>query len=171
MQVRGTLSPTRIIDLLEDATIPIRLACRTPADNLWMCSLWYRLERTEADEPANGETETETDGEWRLRCATAASADIVSFLEADPRVAFEVSTNQPPYAGVRGRGAVSLDPDPEKETLRDLLERYLGDTESELAGKLLDDDREEVTITIEPATVYGWDFAERMADVEATDSS
>ncbi|NUC72804.1 pyridoxamine 5'-phosphate oxidase family protein [Haloterrigena sp. SYSU A558-1] len=167
MRVRGSLSPARITDLLEDATIPIRLACRTPEDNLWMCSLWYRLERTEADEPANGET----DGGWRLRCATAASADIVSFLEADPRVAFEVSTNQPPYAGVRGRGAVSIDPDPEKETLRDLLERYLGDTESQLAGALLDEDREEVTTTIEPAVVYGWDFAERMADVEATDSS
>ena len=160
MQIRGSLSPAAIASFLEESTVPVRLSCRTPADHLWMCSLWYRLEETDA-----GADSSDHDG-WRLQCATSASADIVSFLEADPEVAFEVSTNEPPYAGVRGRGTASIDPDPEKETLRDLLERYLGNTESELAGELLDDGREEVTIAIEPATVYGWDFAERMADVE-----
>ena len=163
MQIRGSLSPTAIASFLEDATIPVRLAARTPADHLWMCSLWYRLEATTEDDGSG-------DRDWRLRCATAASADIVSFLESDSEIAFEVSTNDPPYTGVRGRGTAAIDSDPEKETLRALLERYLGDTESELARELLRDEREEVVLTVEPAVVYGWDFSDRMGD-GAADSS
>ena len=150
MHVRGQLSSAELAAFLEETAIPLRLACRTPQDNLWMCSLWFRVV---------------TADDWRLQCATAASADVVSFLESDPGVAFEVSTNRPPYAGVRGRGTASIEPDPEKETLRDLLERYLGGTDSQLAQTLLDPDREEVTLTLEPAVVYGWDYANRMGDV------
>ncbi|WP_339104265.1 pyridoxamine 5'-phosphate oxidase family protein [Haloterrigena salinisoli] len=164
MQIRGSLSPTAIASFLEESTVPVRLSCRTPADHLWMCSLWYRLEETDA-----GADSSDRDG-WRLQCATSASADVVSFLEADPEVAFEVSTNDPPYAGVRGRGTASIEPDPEKETLRTLLERYLDDTESGLARELLRDERDEVVLTVEPAVVYGWDFSDRMGD-GAADSS
>ncbi len=155
MHVRGQLTSAELAAFLEETAVPLRLACRTPQDNLWMCSLWFRV--VTADEA--------TADDWRLQCATAASADVVSFLESDPGVAFEVSTNRPPYAGVRGRGTASIEPDPEKETLRDLLERYLGGTDSQLAQTLLDPDREEVTLTLEPAVVYGWDYANRMGDV------
>ncbi|ELY44524.1 hypothetical protein [Natronorubrum sulfidifaciens] len=150
MHVRGTLSPSAITDLLEETTAPIRVACRTPQDNLWMCSLWYRLEDGAAED------------DWQLQCATSAGADIVSFLESEPEVAFEVSTNEPPYTGVRGRGTATVEPDPEKEALRALLERYHVGTASELARNLLSEERDEVTITIAPAVVYGWDFADRM---------
>ena len=153
MHVRGSLSQSAITSFLEETTAPIRVACRTPQDNLWMCSLWYRLD---ADATA--------DGDWTLQCATSARADLVSFLQSDSGVAFEISTNEPPYAGVRGRGSAVLEPDPEKETLRMLLERYHVETESALARNLLSDERDEVTITIEPAVVYGWDFSDRMAD-------
>ncbi|AXR78888.1 Nitroimidazol reductase NimA [Natrarchaeobaculum sulfurireducens] len=178
--MRGQLSSADLAAFLEQTAIPIRLACRTPQDNLWMCSLWFRLVTAEAvdDEStgnkaaAGGSTGDEatangaTADNWRLQCATSASADVVSFLESDPNAAFEVSTNQPPYAGVRGRGTVSIEPDPEKETLRDLLERYLGGTDSQLATTLLAPEREEVTLTLEPAVVYGWDYASRMGDVD-----
>ena len=179
MHVRGQLSSADLAAFLEQTAIPLRLACRTPQDNLWMCSLWFRLVTAEGvgDEPMDDEAATggstadeatanETaDDNWRLQCATSASADVVSFLESDPNAAFEVSTNRPPYAGVRGRGTVSIEPDPEKETLRDLLERYLGGTDSQLATTLLDPEREEVTLTLEPAVVYGWDYASRMGDI------
>ncbi|WP_293028882.1 pyridoxamine 5'-phosphate oxidase family protein [Natronococcus sp.] len=148
MKVRGSRSREDIAAFLEAQTIPIRLGCRTPAGHPWMVSLWYR--------------HREEDDGWRLECATAADADVVAYLRETPEVSFEVSTNQPPYAGVRGRGEASLEPDPDKKVLRDLLERYLDGTESELARTLLDEDREEVTITIEPAVVYGWDFSGRM---------
>ncbi|MXV64137.1 pyridoxamine 5'-phosphate oxidase family protein [Natronorubrum sp. JWXQ-INN-674] len=164
MQRRGSLSQSEIVTFLEGATIPVRLGCRTPEDNLWMCSLWFRLVDADGD-PIGAESATDRE-DWTLQCATSAQADIVSFLEHDSGVSFEVSTNDPPYAGVRGRGSVSIDPDPEKETLRALLERYLEDTESGLAQSLLDDGRDEVTITVDPAVVYGWDFSDRMRDTQ-----
>lgn len=145
MNVRGSRSREDIDAFLDEATIPIRLACRTPKGGLWMLSLWFRYR------------------EGRLYCATAASADVVSYLRNDPAVAFEVSTNDPPYEGVRGSGTARIEPDPDKELLTELLERYLGTTDSPLARRLLDDDREEVTIEIEPERVYGWDFTERMS--------
>lgn len=145
--VRGALSRSEIETLLEEMVVPLRLACRTPAGTLWMLSLWFRYR---VDEEV-------------IQCATAADADIVSFLDADDHVAFEVSTNEPPYRGVRGNGTATIDPDPEKEVLRGLLDRYLETTESDFGRWLLRDDRREVTLTIDPSVVSGWDFTDRMA--------
>lgn len=146
MDVRGGLGRGEIEAFLEESVAPIRLSCRTPAGRLWMVSLWFRYR------------------EGALECATGTDADVVSFLDADPHVAFEVSTNEPPYRGVRGNGTATISPDPEKEVLQGLLERYLGTTESDLAQRLLDPDRREVRIRIEPETVAGWDYTDRMAD-------
>lgn len=111
-EVGGPWSPTALREFLDDATVPIRLSCHTPSGGLWVLSLWYRY----------------ADGQFQ--CATGADADIVRFLRADPQVAFEVSVNHPPYQGVRGQGTATIEPDPEKTVLRDLLERYLGGTDS-----------------------------------------
>ncbi len=146
MDIRGSLSRDAIETYLETETVPLRLGCRTPADRPWMLSLWYRYR----------------DG--RLECATERDADVISYLEYDPTVSFEISTNEPPYRGVRGNGTVVIEPDPEKVLLRELLERYLGTTENGLARQLLAKDREEVTITIEPEVCYGWDFSDRMSE-------
>ncbi len=146
MEIRGGLSRETIDQFLESTTVPLRLSCRRPDGSLWMLSLWYRYR------------------EGRLECATAANADVVAFLEGDPEVAFEVSTNRPPYRGVRGNGTATVAPDPEKTVLRDLLERYLETSEGPLARRLLDPERVEVTITIDPAVCYGWDYSARMAD-------
>jgi hypothetical protein len=136
---------------LSETTVPLRLACLTPRERLWMLSLWFRW--------------TDDDGEPALWCATSAGADVVSYLESSDEVAFEVSTNDPPYRGVRGNGTATLEPDPDKELLESLIVRYLGDTDSDLARGLLAGDREEVRIRIEPRTLYSWDFSDRMGDV------
>lgn len=132
---------------LAETTVPIRLSCHTPGGDLWMLSLWFRY------------------AEDSLWCATSASADVVEYLAHDDRVAFEISTNEPPYRGIRGNGVASVSPDAEKQLLRALLERYLGGTDSALAERLLSPDREEVRIEIEPKRCYTWDFSDRMADV------
>jgi hypothetical protein len=134
---------------LADARVPIRVACRTPAGGLWMLSLWYDFD-SDAGE---------------FRCATSAEADVVRYLREDGGVAFEVSTNDPPYRGVRGTGSTTITPDEEKDTLGTLLERYLGGTDSTLADHLLDPARDEVTIRIDPERLYSWDFSDRMRDV------
>jgi nitroimidazol reductase NimA-like FMN-containing flavoprotein (pyridoxamine 5'-phosphate oxidase superfamily) len=138
---------------LSDVRVPVRLACRTPGGGLWMLSLWYRFE---------------ADAE-RFVCATAATADVVEYLRADPGVAVEVSTNDPPYRGVRGNGRATITADAEKAVLRDLLERYLGGTDSPLARRLLDPEREEVTIRIDPDRLYSWDFTDRMGRAAGRD--
>ena len=147
----GAWSETEAESYLVDRTIPIRVACRTPSGGLWMLSLWYRYR----------------DGAFH--CATGADADIVRYLRNDPGVSFEVSDNEPPYKGVRGAGTATIERDDGKEQLEDLLERYLGGTENDLAARLLDADREEVRIRIEPTKLYSWDFSDRMADVRPDD--
>ena len=129
---------------LVHAAIPVRIACRTPGGGLWMLSLWYRYR----------------DG--HLECATGANADVVRYLREDPAVAFEISTNEPPYRGVRGAGSVTITPDEDKETLRSLVDRYLGDTNSALAEQLLSPEREEVRLTLDIDRAYTWDFSSRM---------
>jgi nitroimidazol reductase NimA-like FMN-containing flavoprotein (pyridoxamine 5'-phosphate oxidase superfamily) len=151
MEVDGAWSTGRTERFLRERTIPVRLACHTPSGGLWMLSLWYRYR------------------EGKLECATGANADVVRYLRADPAVAFEISTNQPPYRGVRGAGTVDIAPDEDKETLRALIERYLGDTDTALATRLLDPEREEVTLTVDVDRAYTWDFSDRMSARETDD--
>ncbi|SEO24553.1 Nitroimidazol reductase NimA, pyridoxamine 5'-phosphate oxidase superfamily [Halogranum amylolyticum] len=148
VEFAGVWSPEEVDRFLTETTVPIRLACRTPRDDLWMLSLWYEYE----------------DGEFR--CATGADADIVEFLQSTADVAFEVSTNEAPYRGVRGRGTASLGPDHDKTQLKTLLDRYLGGTDSTLAESLLAPDREEVKIRITPEKLYSWDFSQRMSEFD-----
>ena len=144
--VRGSLPPETVEEFLRSTVVPVRLSCHRPSGDLWMLSLWFRYR----------------DG--YLECATAASADVVSFVRADDAVAFEVSTNDPPYRGVRGNGVAHIDADEEKALLTALVERYLGGTDSDLAQNLLSDERKEVRIRIDPETVYGWDNSGRMSE-------
>ncbi|WP_435156711.1 pyridoxamine 5'-phosphate oxidase family protein [Haladaptatus sp. DFWS20] len=144
----GAWTELTVSKYLDRTTVPLRIACHTPADRLWIVSLWYLFR----------------DG--KFHCATAAHADIVRFLEHDSNVGFEVSTNKPPYKGIRGSGVASIESDPEKTVLRELLDRYVGDTGSEFAERLLSDERDEVTLQIDPERVFSWDFTERMQEVE-----
>ena len=146
--VTGDWTRERTEAFLDDQTIPVRLATHTSGGGLWMLSLWYRY----------------CDG--RLECATGANAKVVEYLREAPEVAFEISTNDVPYRGVRGAGSARIDPDQDKTVLRSLIERYLGDTDSQLANYLLSPDREEVQITIDIERAYTWDFSDRMSDGE-----
>lgn len=138
----GVWDEQAVTAFLTDAVVPIRLACHR-GEELWMLSLWY-----------------EYDGAFH--CATGADADVVRWLREDDAVAFEVSTNDPPYRGVRGNGTVTLTTDDGKSRLRSLMTRYLGGTDHELGKRLLQKEREEVHIEIRPAKLYSWDFSGRM---------
>jgi nitroimidazol reductase NimA-like FMN-containing flavoprotein (pyridoxamine 5'-phosphate oxidase superfamily) len=151
IQIRGDLGRDWFDEFLETQTIPVRVATRTPAGGLWMLSLWYGYE------PDDG----------TLHLATSATARVVDYLEHDAEVAFEVSTNDVPYRGVRGQGTAHLASDDEKALLRSLVDRYLGGRDNDLATWLLRDDRDEVHVTVDVDRAYAWDYGDRMADVEA----
>lgn len=143
----GVWSADEAETFLDAAVLPIRLGCHNPAGGLWMLSLWFRY----------------SDG--KLQCATSKDADVVRFLRKNAAVCFEVSTNRPPYMGVRGAGEVTITEDGAKGVLRELVDRYLGTTEAEMAQWLLREEREEVCIDIEPTRLYTWDFTPRMEGV------
>jgi hypothetical protein len=131
---------------LEETRIPIRVAALTESGWPAVLSLWYV--------PRDGS----------LWCATQRTAKIVRYLEGDSRCAFEVAPEDPPYRGIRGQGRASLHPGKGREMLETLLERYLGGTDSPLAGKLLSKAGSEVAIQIEPVSLFSWDYSERMKD-------
>lgn len=153
LDVRGAWTEADAETFLHETTIPIRLATRRPDGSLWLVALWDRYR----------------DG--ALECATSATADLVQFLRHDPELAFDISTNDVPYRGIRGAGTAEITPDDDKSVLRELLERYLGDTDSPLAERLLDEERDEVRIRILPQDVYSWDDSDRMGAASSDEST
>jgi nitroimidazol reductase NimA-like FMN-containing flavoprotein (pyridoxamine 5'-phosphate oxidase superfamily) len=133
-----------VAEYLAVARIPVRLACVNRRGWPSLVSLWFLPE----------------DG--RLWCATPASAQVVRWLEAEPRCGFEVSGNEMPYRGVRGRGRARLDAARGKPMLRRLVQRYLGSEDTSFARWLLSREEPEVAIAIEIEQLSSWDFTERM---------
>lgn len=146
-EFRGAWTEHGVEAFLQETTVPIRLSTRRPDGSPWIVTLWYRYR----------------DGAFE--CATGADADVVRFLRDDPHVGVDVSTNHPPYRGVRGHGVASVSADEDKRVLRALVERYLGDADSPLAAWLLSDDRDEVRVRVDPEELFSWDYTDRMTSV------
>ena len=130
--------------LLDETRIPVRLSCNGASGCPVLVSLWYLPE----------------DG--RLWCATQRSANVAKLLARDSQCAFEISVESMPYRGVRGQGLATLHDDRGEEILLKLLDRYLGDSKSQLARSLLAQVATETAIAIEPKTIFSWDYTERM---------
>ena len=140
-------SLTEIETYLESARIPLRLACATESGWPVVISLWFKHQ--------NG----------RLLCATQKSARLVAYLKNDPRCAFEIAADLPPYCGVRGQAIASMDESIGGEILEQLLVRYLGGTDSRLGRNLVSKSEDEVAIILKPIRIYTWDFSSRMQDI------
>ncbi|MFB6297228.1 MAG: pyridoxamine 5'-phosphate oxidase family protein [Salinirussus sp.] len=161
-EISGAWSRAEAARFLDAAVVPMRLACHRPDGAIWPLSLWYRYRDPTGGEHASNAGE---DGFGTFECATGAGADVVAFLERDGHVGFEVSTNAPPYMGIRGSGTATVSPDRDKAVIEALVRRYLGGTESGMARRLLADDRQEVRIAVEPDRLYTWDFTARMREM------
>lgn len=91
---------------------------------------------------------------------------LVSTLRNHPEIAFDVSTNDLPYRGVRGRGVARCSVAADNSLLEKLLNRYVGSTENALSDKLLKRRGPEALIEIEPTWLTSWDFSARMEGIE-----
>lgn len=132
---------------LREVVIPVRLSCVSESGWPVVLSLWYLYR------------------EGRLFCATKETARVVQHLRHEPRCAFEIAADHPPYCGVRGQGIATIDKTLGTETLRELLVRYLGSTETSFGQRLLAQSQNEVAIVIEPLNVFTWNYTKRMREV------
>jgi len=126
--------------------VPLRLACNGASGHPVLASLWF--------------APLADDG--LLWCATQGDARVARLLERDPRCAFEVADERPPYRGVRGQATATLHPERGEEVLRRLIDRYLDDPGSDFAAWLLARAERETGIAIAPRSLLTWDFRERM---------
>ena len=146
MRRKGPWSKNEIERFLQQARIPLRLACNGASGHPVIASLWFLpLDDT-------------------LWCATQRTASVVSRLRRDRRCAFEVAAETAPYRGVRGQGLAELHDERGDEILRLLIDRYLENPTSRFARWLLSRARHETAIAIEPSTLLSWDYRERMGD-------
>ena len=143
MQVSGPWSHAEIERHLAESVIPLRLGFKAGAWPI-VVSLWY-LYRDGA-----------------LWCAVHERSHTYRRLARDPRCAFEVAGDTPPYHGVRGRGRATLDPTVGRDVLRELQSRYLGPRETALGRWLLGREGVEYAVRIAPARLASWDYTDRM---------
>lgn len=146
--IRGPWDLARVERHLRETVIPLRLAAQLQGGDGFpvVLSLWFRWH------------------EAALWCAVQADSRIADHLRADPRCAFEVAADQPPYKGVRGQARAEIVAARGEETLRALLGRYQGGTEGDLARWLLSRADSEVAIKLTPVRFYTWDFSDRMRE-------
>ena len=128
--------------------IPLRFSCISNTGWPVTLSLWYLYK----DE--------------KIYCATQKDAKIIQYLEKNPKCAFEVAPDLPPYRGVRGQGTVTIREDIAIHTLESLIDRYIGNRDSPLANFLLSHKNSEVAIEISPMKLFTWDYSNRMKDSE-----
>jgi len=124
----------------------MRLAANTGSGFPVILSLWFSPEDDD------------------LLAAVHRDARIAKRLKADPRCAFEIAPNEPPYCGVRGRAQASLEPEGAGALLGRLLDRYLGSADSSLGQFLLARAEEELVVRLRPSRIASWDYSERMQD-------
>jgi hypothetical protein len=146
MRAKGPWSESEVERFLDEARVPIRVACNGTSGYPVLASLWYL--------PLDG----------RIWCATQQGASMATLLARDRHCAFEVSVEAVPYRGLRGQGLATRHDERGEEILRKLIQRYLGDSKPQLARSLLARSASETAIAIEPQTLVSWDYAARMGE-------
>lgn len=151
--VRGPYSDARVADFLDGTIVPMRLAVQTSGGFPVLLSLWFARH------------------EGTLVAAVHRDAKIVRRLEENPRCAFEIALNTPPYRGVRGQATVRVDEARGGDVLEQLLVRYLGSLDSHLARWLLSRRSDELALVLDPVRIESWDYSSRMSGAGAATGS
>ena len=146
IRLSGPWDRARVQRFLAETRIPMRLAANTDTGFPIVLSLWFLAEEDE------------------LFAVVHRDARIAKRLEADPRCAFEIAPDEPPYRGVRGQATARLDPGGAAALLERLLERYLSSTDSSLGRFLLARAEEELIVRLQPNWMASWDYSKRMED-------
>lgn len=135
---------TRIVEFLENSNFPIRISFLDESNEPHICSLWYKY------------------GEGELLSASHKNSFLIRQLMNKKIIAFEVSSNEYPYKGVRGKATIELSTINANTVLRDLISKYLGSGNAQLSSWLMSRTDDEYVIRIIPSTINSWDFSDRM---------
>lgn len=130
---------------LLELTIPLRIAMQAKQGVL-IVPLWFEYR------------------EARFWCATQADSVCAKALRRVGHCAFDISTNDMPYRGLRGQAKVTCVAEAGAAQLDRLLVRYLGGLDSPLARRLRKRAATEVALVLEPTRLTHWDYAARMRD-------
>jgi len=133
-------------EYLNQSLIPLRLSGTTKSGWPFVMSLWYVYLNE------------------KIYLATVKTAKVVDYLSNNPKCAFEIASDTPPYCGIRGQATAKVIESKGDEILKILLNRYLGGLNSPLARELMNRRVPEVAIELTPVKVYQWDYSMRMSN-------
>ena len=139
------MTSTNTKDLVNLA-VPLRLACLTNSGWPMIVPLWFKFLND------------------RFYCATQENAKIISYLKKDNRCAFEISSEIPPYKGIRGQGKSIIKNELGIEILQTVIEKYIPKKDTNLKKYLLERKENEVAIEIIPIKIFYWDYTNRMKE-------
>ncbi len=145
LRLNGPWSLLRLEEYLAKTVTPMRIAVGG-TDYPLLCSVWFSYDSSDG----------------LIRCISHERSELIKSLTKHPQCSFDISPNQPPYKGVRGRGSVVLKREGGTELLNLLMNRHLGSTDSSLSRWLLSRAAEEITIEIKPISLSTWDYSSRM---------
>jgi hypothetical protein len=133
------------ISIYDFFKIPLRLSILSPNEYPLVISLWYKIKDN------------------KIHCITHKHSKLLKYIESgNKKCGFEISTNNIPYSGIRGKGDIQIDKNNSRELLLDLFSKYEIKENSKLFKMLMKRMDEEYSIIITPKHVFHWDFTERM---------
>ena len=141
---KSAWSKDEIFAYLDRADTPIRISCNDSDGYPVICSVWF----------------VHRDG--ALWAASHRSSYIIKALRQNPRIGFEVATNDYPYHGVRGKADITLLEQDSENILEQVIEKYLQGSNTKLAEWLLSRKQDEYAIKIDPIAINAWDYSQRM---------
>lgn len=144
LNTKSQWDEAQIITFLENSETPIRLSFLNKANEPQICSLWYQYD--------NGV----------LWCASHKNSFLIKQLKRNVKISFEISTNEYPYKGIRGKAQIELSTINAQEVLAKLISKYLDSSNSKLSTWLMSRADDEYAIKIIPTLVNSWDFSDRM---------
>lgn len=142
--IRGPWSFDEAVAFIQETDVPMRLAVNGASGFPILTPLWHIW----------------IDG--AIWAAAKPNSAIVRALARDPKCAFDISIETPPYKGVRGRGHATLEANG-LALLKRLLDRYMGEAAPTFQANLLRASNDECAICIQPEYMTSWDFSIRMA--------
>lgn len=143
--IRGPWSMAETVAFIQTTNAPMRLAVNGASGFPILTPLWHIWI------------------EGAVWAAAKPNSAIVRALRRDPRCAFDISIETPPYKGVRGRGHAQIETNG-IPVLKRLLDRFMGAQAPVFQARLLHASTDECAIRIQTSQLTSWDFSKRMAD-------